>query len=168
MRILSVAAGLALLTVACGGEKKPAEQQAAAAPGAAPAAAPAAPAAAGANGAEVYGRICVTCHQADGKGLPGAFPPLVGSTVIVGNPDIPIKIVLHGLQGPVTVAGAQFNSVMAPWGGTLSDDEIAAVLTYERSNFGNSAGAVTAAQVAAVRSATASRTAAWTAKDLGI
>jgi len=164
MRILSVAAGLALVTVACGGEKKPAEQPAAAAPGEAAAA----PAAAGANGAEVYGRICVTCHQADGKGLPGAFPPLAGSTVIVGNPDIPIKIVLHGLQGPVTVAGAQFNSVMAPWGGTLSDDEIAAALSYERSSFGNSAGAVTAAQVAAVRAATASRTTAWTAKELGL
>lgn len=122
-------------------------------------------AAAGGGAGQSEYAVCAACHQADGKGLAGTFPPLAGSEWVTGDPNIPIAIVLHGMQGPVTVAGQQYNSLMAPLG-TLSDEQIAAILTYERSSWGNSASPVTAAQVAQVRAATSSRTQPWTAAEV--
>lgn len=162
-------AGL-LFTLGCGGEKAAGGaggDQAAAAPAAAEAPA-AADVAGNPEGERVYGTVCVTCHQADGNGLPGAFPPLAGSAVATGDAAVPIKIVLHGLTGQLTINGDTFNGMMTPWGSTLSDAEVAAVLTYVRSNFGNSAEAVTEAQVAEVRAATSGQTAPFTTADLGI
>ncbi len=136
------------------------------------AAAPAADAAADQAGSDegerVYGRVCVTCHQADGAGIAPAFPPLAGSAVATGDAEVPIKIVLSGLTGEMTRDGTIFNGMMTPWASALSDAEIAAVLTYVRSNFGNSADAVTEAQVAGVRAATSSQTAPYTTDELGI
>lgn len=150
--------------VACGGGEKNASAQAeAAAPPQTAVAAPAA--AAGEQGPAVYQRVCATCHQRNGMGLPGAFPPLGGSEIATGPADRMIKIVLHGLQGPITVKGQRYNNVMPPWK-SLSDAEIASVLTYVRSSFGNTAGAVTVDEVAAVRAATASRTTMMTAAEL--
>ncbi len=113
-----------------------------------------------------YGEVCQVCHQATGVGLPGAFPPLAGSEWLNGRADIPIAIVLHGLQGPITVKGANFNGAMMAWGGVLNDDDLAATLTYARSQWGNKGAAVTAAQVRAVRAKYATRTTAWTAAEL--
>jgi len=122
-------------------------------------------AAGGANGAEIFTR-CAACHQSTGQGLPGTYPPLAGSEWLVNNPEVPIRIVLHGLQGPITVKGSSFNNAMTPFADQLSDEEIAAVLTYERSNWGNGASAVTAEQVKAVREATKSQTTPWKPDDL--
>jgi mono/diheme cytochrome c family protein len=169
---VTVAAVLACVPlVACGGSKDgSASGQAAASPGtAAPAAnAQAAVVAAAPNGQQIFQR-CAICHQATGLGLPGSFPPLAGSEwATAANPAVAIRVVLHGLQGPVTVKGQKFNSAMPPYGTNqpLSDAEVAAVLTYVRSAWGNTASAVTAEQVAAERTATASRTTMWTAADL--
>ncbi len=129
-------------------------------PNAHPAAGPAA------SGQAVFGRTCVVCHQANGQGLAGAFPPLAKSPYATGAKDKLIKLVLNGLTGPVTVAGQHFNGVMPPWKGQLSDAEIAAVLTYVRSSFGNSADAVSATEVQQQRAATASRTSPWTVQEL--
>lgn len=120
-----------------------------------------------ASGAELYTR-CVTCHQANGEGMAGAFPPLTGSEWVTGNPAVPIRVVLHGVQGPITVKGQQYNSMMLPYGTgqPMSDAEVAAVLTHVRASFGNNASPVTAAQVATERAATSSRTTPWTAGDL--
>lgn len=120
------------------------------------------------DGERVYGTVCVTCHQADGAGIDGAFPPLAGSAVAVGEADVSIKIVLSGLTGTMTRGGTSYNGMMTPWASTLSDADIAAVLTYVRSNFGNSADAVTEAQVAEVRAATSSQTSPYTTDGLGI
>lgn len=117
------------------------------------------------TGAEVYA-TCSACHQANGQGVPGAFPPLAGSEWVNGKGDVPIAIVLHGLQGPLTVKGQKYNGVMAPWGTTFNDDQIAAVVTYIRSNFGNKAPAVTKADVARVRAATKARKGAWSEAEL--
>jgi mono/diheme cytochrome c family protein len=146
---------LALVLAACGGEKPQA-----APPAEAPAAAPVAAAVPQGQYA-----VCQTCHQADGKGLPNAFPPLAGSEIANGPAEVPIAIVLHGLQGPLTVHGTTFNGQMAAWG-TFSDDDIAATLTYVRSSWGNAASPVTAAQVAKVREETAGRTTPWTWDEL--
>ena len=152
-----------------------AKLQAAAAP--APAAAPAAPAAAGAfvkasdeqmkRGAAVYARTCIACHQPTGLGLPPVFPPLANAPIVAGNPELPVKFILQGLMGPITVNGMSYNSMMPPVAG-VNDGDIADVLTYVRQSFGNQANPVTADQVKAVRAATAGRTAPWTTAELGL
>lgn len=113
----------------------------------------------------VYDSICTTCHQADGKGLPGAFPALAGSEWVTRDPETPIRIVLLGLTGPIEVVGAKFNAVMPPRT-ELSDEQVAEAVTHVRSHFGNSASAVDAAKVAEVRKSLAGRTKSWTADEL--
>jgi mono/diheme cytochrome c family protein len=165
------ALALAALT-ACGGEKAaPAADTAAATttqtpPTADTAAAPVATVASAA-GAELYSR-CTVCHQSNGAGVPGAFPPLAESEWVNGPVSRPVAILLHGLQGEITVKGTKYNSQMMAYGTgvPMTDDEIAAVLTYVRSNFGNSAPAVTPAEVATIRASLASRTTPMTQKDL--
>ncbi len=127
--------------------------------------APAGAAGAAANGAELFTR-CAACHQASGLGVPGAYPPLAGSEWLLNNAEVPIRIVLHGLQGPITVKNTSFNNAMTPFGDQLSDAEIAAIISYERSSWGNSASKVTAEQVASVRAATKSQTTPWNPNDL--
>jgi mono/diheme cytochrome c family protein len=155
-----------------------AKLQAAAGPAPAPAAAPAAPAASSnvfvkasdeqlKRGAAVYARTCIACHQPTGLGLPPVFPPLANAPIVAGNPELPVKFILQGLMGPITVNGMTYNSMMPPVAG-LSDADIADVLTYVRQSFGNKANAVTADQVKAIRAANAARTAPWTTAELGL
>jgi mono/diheme cytochrome c family protein len=117
------------------------------------------------DGAQVYNTLCVACHGPDGKGLNG-LPPLVGSDWPKGPAARSIKIVLNGLSGPVDVAGKGYNIAMPPQGAVLSDEKIAAALTYIRANFAGGAGAVTPDEVKSVRAATATRTTPWTAVEL--
>lgn len=162
------AAGILTLIVlfGCGGGgERPAADTAGSA--GAVAAAPAAPAAAG--GGEALYQRCVTCHQPNGEGMAGNFPPLAGSEyATASNVAVPIRIVLHGMQGPVTVKGVEYNGVMPAYGTgqEMSDDEVASVLTYVRQSWGNSASAVTAAQVAAERAASRSAAGPVTAQEL--
>lgn len=106
-------------------------------------------------GHEVYFREghCATCHQADGKGLDPAFPPLYDSIYVHGSPERLIKLTLHGLIGPFELNGKSYNGQvpMTPFGGMLSDQEIANVLTYVRNSYGNKATAITPDQVKKVR-----------------
>jgi len=118
------------------------------------------------RGSEVYAVTCIACHQPDAKGLAGAFPPLDGSEWVVGDPSVPIRVVINGLAGPVTVAGQKFASVM-PAHTELTDLQIADVLTYVRQNWSNDATSVTEADVKAERAKNAGRTAPWTAAELG-
>jgi len=104
------------------------------------------------RGKKIFAANCQTCHQANGLGVAGQYPPLAGSEFTTGGSRRPAMIVLKGLQGPVTVKGQKFGTaVMQPWDKTLTDQKIADVLTYERSEWGNSASAVTAEQIAALR-----------------
>lgn len=113
---------------------------------------------------------CVTCHQPNGMGLPGAFPPLANSEWVTGSEERLIRVALHGLQGPIKVAGVDYNSAMPGFGQgsgfNWSDDKIAAVLTYIRQEWGNKAGPIAVEKVTAVRTKEGARTAAWTAADL--
>lgn len=110
---------------------------------------------------------CAGCHQATGQGLPGAFPPLAGSEWVTGSEDRLIRIVLHGLQGPIKVKGVDFNgpAPMPALGGALNDTQIAHILTYIRQEWGNQAGPVTKEKVAEVRAATGAHP-AWTGPQL--
>jgi mono/diheme cytochrome c family protein len=109
------------------------------------------------RGKKIFAANCQTCHQANGLGVAGQYPPLAGSEFTTGGSRRPAMIVLKGLQGPVTVKGQKFGAaVMQPWDKTLTDQKIADVLTYERSEWGNSASPVTAEQIAALRKELAS------------
>lgn len=103
-------------------------------------------------GERIYRTNCNTCHQGEGQGMPGVFPPLTETEWVTGDKGRLIRLTLNGLNGPMTVNGVEYNSVMTPHD-FLSDDQIAAVLTYIRQSFGNQASAVTPAEVAAVRAA---------------
>jgi mono/diheme cytochrome c family protein len=102
------------------------------------------------HGESVYANVCAACHQASGEGVPGAFPPLVGAGGYYGDPKNHARIVVHGLSGPIVVNGTQWNGAMPPQG-HLSDYDIAAVATYERTSWGNADGAVMPADVASAR-----------------
>jgi mono/diheme cytochrome c family protein len=119
-----------------------------------------------ANGAAVFNRICVVCHQANGAGVPNVFPPLAGSSIATApDPKLIIRIVLNGLQGPIEVSGKPFANVMPPQGPVLSDKDIADVLSYVRQSFGNAAPAVTPDAVAAIRAKVSSH-GPWTWAEL--
>jgi mono/diheme cytochrome c family protein len=122
---------------------------------------PAGSGAAAVDGAAIFSARCAACHQATGAGLPGVFPPLAGSNWVNGRDTTVIQIVLHGIQGSLTVNGVTYNGAMPTFGAQLSDAEIAAVLTHVRSHWGNTAGAVGAQQVTAQRAATAQRNEPW-------
>jgi mono/diheme cytochrome c family protein len=119
-----------------------------------------------------YEALCAPCHQSSGLGTPGQFPPLVASEwVLTAGPGRMTRIALHGLTGPIMVKGQPFNGAMPPMGeprmgGTLTEEELAAVLTYVRQSWGNNASEVTIDQVKAVRAATADRNSPWTADEL--
>jgi len=121
------------------------------------------------HGRKVFTVYCAACHQPNGRGVPGQFPPLVESEwALAAGPNRIIRIVLNGLQGPMTVKGQEFNNVMLPWRDQLSDEDIAAVLTFVRGNkeWAHSAAGITPAQVKAIREATKDRGSSWTAAEL--
>lgn len=119
------------------------------------------------RGLAVYSRTCIACHQPTGKGLAPVFPSIAGVPIVNGDATLPIKFILHGLMGPITVDGVTYSSMMPPVAG-VSDQDIADVLTYVRQSFGNKANPVTADQVKAVRAANAARTAPWNTAELGL
>jgi mono/diheme cytochrome c family protein len=104
-----------------------------------------------AHGETVYTAVCAGCHQADGKGLGDSFPPLAGAGGYYGDAANHARIIVHGLSGPIEVLGKAYNGSMPPQGGALSDYDIAAVATYERTSWGNADGAVTPDVVASIR-----------------
>lgn len=122
-----------------------------------------------AKGLLVYAQICSQCHQNDGNGSPSQnAPPLAKSEWVQPNdPSRIIRIVLHGLSGPITVLGREWGaSVMTPWKETLNDEQIASVLTLVRNSWGNKAPAVTPEEVKRVRKETESRSGYMTVEDL--
>ena len=103
-----------------------------------------------AKGKGVYEANCGACHQPNGKGLPGAFPPLAGSDYLERDREEVLSVALFGLSGPITVNDQDYNAVM-PSMGHLSDEDLAAALTYVFNSWGNSLAAVSPAEVAALR-----------------
>jgi mono/diheme cytochrome c family protein len=104
------------------------------------------------EGVQLYAKYCLTCHQVNGKGVRNMFPPLAGNEKITGTPDDLIKIVLFGLQGPITVNEREYNQPMPPQA-YLNDKQISVILTYIRSSWGNDASPITPSNVAKIRKA---------------
>jgi cytochrome c oxidase cbb3-type subunit 2 len=113
----------------------------------------AAPSAGAAAGGQVFATRCASCHQATGAGVAGAFPPLAGDSVVNGPGAAQVDIVLNGLHGKV-INGVTYASAMPAWRTILSDADIAAVITYERSSWGNHGASVAATDVATERRVT--------------
>jgi mono/diheme cytochrome c family protein len=110
------------------------------------------------SGRAIYAANCLGCHQADGRGLPGLAPPLAGASLVLAPADVTARVVLNGKEGAV--------GLMPPIGGTMSDDDVAAVLTYIRREWGNTATPVDAATAQAIRAITATRARPWTDEEL--
>ena len=121
-------------------------------------------------GLQVYNKpTCVACHQANGKGLSGQFPPLIRTDwVLEPEPGRIIRAVLDGLSGPIQVEGQSYNGAMVPWRESLNDEEIAAVLTYVRQNpeWGNKAPEVKPERVKEVREKTKSHKQSYSPEEL--
>ena len=119
-------------------------------------------------GKRLYMGNCVSCHQADGKGVAGQYPPLAGSEWVNGNPAWMKRIVNNGFEGPVTVMGQQYNNAMPAFGGKFSDKQMSAVISFVRTNaeWGNRGGPVSIESVAATKAAIKSRTAPWSESEL--
>lgn len=105
-----------------------------------------------AAGEKVFKKYCITCHMADGGGVPRMNPPLIQTSYVLGEKEDLIKIILNGFDKNVEIEGETFTNKMPPLKTILKDQQIADVLTYVRSSFGNKASAVTPAEVKAVRS----------------
>ena len=118
------------------------------------------------DGEQVYMTRCLACHQANGEGMSSMFPPLAESEWVTGEKEPLIGIILHGVMGVMEVNGVTYSGAMPGWGQHLNDEEVAAVLTYIRTSWGNEASEVTAEEVAAVRETHADREAQWTAEEL--
>jgi nitrite reductase (NO-forming) len=105
-------------------------------------------------GHALFAGTCSVCHQANGEGLPGVFPPLAKSDFLAADIKRAVGVVIRGLSGKVTVNGQEYNSVMPPMN-QLNDDEIANILTYVTNSWGNAGGRVSKEDVKALRAAAA-------------
>lgn len=103
------------------------------------------------KGDMIYAGVCQACHQADGKGVEGKYPPLAGSEWLNQDSFTPARIVLYGLEGEICVRGNGFNNKMPQFQDKLSNEEIAAAISFARSSFGNKGPAVLPAQVDSMR-----------------
>ena len=123
-----------------------------------------------ARGSAIYRRpgMCITCHQAQGNGVPAVYPPLTAGSWVGKDAELLVQIVLHGLQGPLVIGGKPFKSAMPGMAAQLKDQDIADVLSYVRSAWGNTGAAVSVEVVSKVRADHAARKTMWTAKELKI
>lgn len=117
------------------------------------------------KGEKLFYQQCATCHQPDGRGMPGTYPPLAGSPFVVGDDARAISIVLVGLTGEIEVLGKKYNNTMADVGRTLKDKQVADILTFVRQAWSNNAGAVSPEKVAEIRKELGAR-GAWSVSEL--
>ena len=111
-----------------------------------------------AAGREIYQTLCSVCHQPDGRGRERVAPPLVGASLAMGPPAVAVRIMLHGKRGPT--------NVMPAVGTLMTDEQIAAVLTYVRGEWGQQGSTIQAATVKEIREATAGRARPWSVEEL--
>lgn len=118
------------------------------------------------SGEQIFKQQCSTCHQQNGGGLTGVYPPLSRSEWVLGDASLALRIIEHGLMGSITVLGEDYQNVMAPQGHQLSDEELHNILNHIRTSFGNTATLVTLEEVKMLRQKYKDRRKMWTAKEL--
>ena len=119
------------------------------------------------RGRALYEVSCGACHQADGEGKEGVASPLAGSEWVTGSERRLLRIALDGVRGPIEVKGRRYQLEMPALRHVYGDEDMAAILSYIRGAWGNSAPAITADFVGKVRSETARRGDSWTVEELG-
>lgn len=120
-------------------------------------------------GAKVYRNQCAQCHQAEGNGVAGVYPPLVASDWVTGHPEVMARILINGLNGPIEVNGNTYNGNMpafGPGGLNLKPREIAGVITYVRQEWGNEASEVTEKMMDDYLELYGARSTPWQAAEL--
>jgi mono/diheme cytochrome c family protein len=117
-------------------------------------------------GKTVYMQLCVACHQPTGAGLPPVFPPVIQTEYVSGSPERFAAMILKGVMGPLTVNGMTYNNMMPPQEALLTDEKIAAAITYVRGSFGNTSAAVSPEVVKAARAKFTDRKTSWLEADL--
>jgi len=121
------------------------------------------------RGAKIYRNQCAQCHQSDGNGVAGAFPPLVDSDWVTGHPEVLARILINGLNGPIVVKGNTYNGNMpafGPGGLNLRPVELAGVMTYIRQEWGNSASEISEEMTLAYLETYSGRSTPWQAVEL--
>ncbi|PYV02549.1 MAG: hypothetical protein DMG10_14135 [Acidobacteria bacterium] len=118
------------------------------------------------SGAVHFERLCAGCHGSDGLALEGEGPPLAGSSWVAGPETRLIRIVMHGVRGPIQVGDEIHDREMPGFGPRLSDDEMASLLSFVRSRWGQPGAPITAETVRRVRAAAGKRTRYWTVEEL--
>ncbi|MDQ8208397.1 cytochrome c [Coraliomargarita sp. SDUM461003] len=121
------------------------------------------------RGAKVFRNQCAACHQAEGTGVPGVYPPLEGSTWVTGHPEVVSRILINGLNGKIEVKGNSYNGNMpafGPSGLALSEKDLAGVITFIRQSWGNDASEVTEQMIADYSANYSARSTPWTAAEL--
>jgi mono/diheme cytochrome c family protein len=103
------------------------------------------------HGDRLYAGLCQPCHGSEGQGAPGRYPPLAGSEWVIQDADTPARIVLFGIEGPVQVLGNTYNEMMDPFAHRLNDREVAAVVNFIRTSWGNDAPDIDPERVAELR-----------------
>ncbi len=121
-----------------------------------------------ATGKTLFAAVCAACHQITGRGLDGLAPPLLDSEWVLGSPERTVRIVLHGVRGPITVLGRVHTGDMPAFGGALDDTQVSSILTYLRREWGHTASPVDPEQVKAIRAATAGHSDAWSPEELNL
>lgn len=131
--------------------------------------APTSPAAPTSMGQQIFAANCASCHQPNGRGLSGQFPPLAGSDIVLGlngfGENHLARIVMNGLVGPLDKGGSHYGTMIS-WIDVLTDDQLAAVLTYIRQAWGNQAGPITPDAIAALRAEVSQHDEPWTIEEL--
>ncbi|WP_185958470.1 c-type cytochrome [Fodinibius sediminis] len=118
------------------------------------------------NGKNLYSQNCASCHGSNAKGVSGVFPPLVDSEWVTGDKSIPIRILLHGLQGDIDVQGQTYQGIMPSFKARLSAAEIASILNYLRTRNQGDFSKITQDDVVRVSKDYSNRTRPWTASEL--
>ncbi|MBF7054030.1 cytochrome c [Halomonas sp. KAO] len=113
------------------------------------------------NGRQLFIANCSTCHQNNGAGIAKAVPPLVGSRYVMAAPEVPVNILLFGIQGEISVAGDTYNGRMPTFGHDLDNEQIAAVVNHVRNSWGNQASSIDASFVDEQRQRSIGRRTPW-------
>ncbi|ACD84006.1 c-type cytochrome [Candidatus Methylacidiphilum infernorum] len=117
-------------------------------------------------GREQYQAMCSACHQQNGMGMPGQYPPLANSEYVVGSKSRLGAILLNGLSGQLKINGSSYNGVMPGWKTALNDAKLAAVMTYIRNSWGNHADKVEEMEVKQLREKYGKKEGSWTVEEL--
>jgi mono/diheme cytochrome c family protein len=118
------------------------------------------------SGADHFERLCAGCHGSDGRAIEGEAPPLAESSWVAGPESRLIRIVMHGVKGPIEVGGAVYDREMPGFGTRLSDEEMALLLSLLRGRWGGPGAPITPESVRRVRAAEGNRTRYWTVEEL--